>query len=88
MAQDILKVKHKGETVFSTESVDLAKAIESAMIGFEYTSKVVTLSDVKTKISKMSKFHILKLRITPHEDCFLLWLKEGMEIFTNLDKIK
>lgn len=78
---DLITIKHKGETVFSSEEPAVKKEMLNVIMEHDVTVTEVNVTS-KTESFKATKIVMNELSILKILDTYyLLWLREGMEIY-------
>jgi len=81
MGNDIVKIKHEGNTVFSSENERFRKALMNELMDSDatITSSIFPEKDSTDKCVKitMDDLHIVQLI----NNTFMLWLHKGMDIY-------
>lgn len=81
MAQDLVQIRHKGETVFSSDNPLVKMAFSNAVMNLDVTVKNVTLKPKVGKPYPAKEFKTNKLEIVKlMGDTYFLWLQKGTEV--------
>ena len=82
MAQDLIQIRHKGQTVFSTENPLAKMGLTNTILNLDAKATDVTLTTKDGESYKATKFTLNKLAILKiMGDAYFLWLQKGTEIF-------
>lgn len=81
MKPDLIKIRHKGVVVFSSEHELVKTALVNAMIDIKGKYSDVTMKPENGKSYEAKKFVVGELKILDLMDrTYFLWLHKGMEI--------